>query len=272
MTASTARKAAGLPKPYYDDGRGIVIYHADCRDVLPQLESVDLVFTSPPYNLGTTTGGGFPGKALGHYPTAAGLSRRGAMGKWSGGALADGYDSYGDDMPMEEYIRWQREILTACWAVLGPNGAIFYNHKPRVLAGRLLTPLEYSPGLPLRQIVIWARAGGVNFSPVFYLPTHEWIVVFAKDEWRLRDKAASGAGDVWYVPQEANPDHPAPFPLELPKRAIETTTAETILDPFMGSGTTLRAAKDLGRKAIGIEIEERYCEIAARRLSQEVLL
>lgn len=67
--------------------------------------------------------------------------------------------------------------------------------------------------------------------------------------------------------------HPCPFPLELPKRCIAATTdlGDVVLDPFMGSGTTLRAAKDLGRKAIGIEIEERYCEIAAKRLAQEVL-
>jgi site-specific DNA-methyltransferase (adenine-specific) len=69
-------------------------------------------------------------------------------------------------------------------------------------------------------------------------------------------------------------DHPTQKPIELMRWCIQmahTIDPQTILDPFMGSGTTLRAAKDLGRKAIGIEIEERYCEIAARRLSQSVL-
>jgi site-specific DNA-methyltransferase (adenine-specific) len=64
-------------------------------------------------------------------------------------------------------------------------------------------------------------------------------------------------------------DHPTQKPMKLIMRLIGD--ADTILDPFMGSGTTLRAAKDLGRKAIGIEIEEKYCEIAVRRLAQEVL-
>ena len=71
--------------------------------------------------------------------------------------------------------------------------------------------------------------------------------------------------------QEANTSHPAPFPETLPLRAIETSHAQKILDPFVGSGTTLLAAKRLGRRAIGIEVSERYCEIAAKRLAQGAL-
>ena len=65
--------------------------------------------------------------------------------------------------------------------------------------------------------------------------------------------------------------HPTQKPLALFVWCLNSYDAQTILDPFMGSGTTLRAAKDLGRKAIGIEIEEKYCEIAAKRMAQEVL-
>ena len=244
------------------------LYLGDCREILPTLGKVDAVVTSPPYNLGTTSGGGMPGKKLGHYADGARGSAGGGMGKWSGGPLAKGYGTHDDAMPHDEYIAWQQQFLSTCWEHLNDDGAIFYNHKPRVLNGELVTPLAYNPALPCRQIVIWARAGGINFSPAFYMPTHEWIVIFAKLAFRLRDKAASGVGDVWYIPQEANPGRPAPFPLEVPSRILETLTAQTILDPFMGSGTTGVACVKLGRKFIGIEIHEPYFDIACRRIEQ----
>ena len=87
---------------------------------------------------------------------------------------------------------------------------------------------------------------------------------------------AAFTSDVWEfdsAPQGRHRTHPAAKPESMIRRMLEVSTrpTATILDPFMGSGTTLRAAKDLHRKAIGIEIEERYCEIAAKRLGQEVL-
>ena len=234
----------------------IQLYQGDCLEVMKTIPegSVDMVFTSPPYNLGVSSGGGFPkGKS---------------KGKWSGGDLSSGYTSHSDDMPYEEYVQWQKSVLLECWRTLSDTGAIYYNHKPRVQSGILQTPLELNPGLPLRQIIIWERNGGINFSPSFYLPTHEWILIFAKPAFRLRDKKASGAKDIWKVGQERGSPHPAPFPVELPKIAIETTNAKVILDPFMGSGTTGVAAKNLNRDFIGIEMDEGYFKIAKERIEK----
>jgi site-specific DNA-methyltransferase (adenine-specific) len=281
-SGASPRKELGLVgvggvRPYYCAG-GVTIFHGKAEEVLPTLNAgcCDLAVTSPPYNLGNTSGGGFPGVKMGHYDANAPMgAKRGGMGKWAKaaekGGLAHGYGGHNDSMPHGEYVEWQKLVLREAWRVMSDTGAIYYNHKPRVLDGLAVLPLEYNPGLPLRQIVIWARAGGVNFSPAFYLPTHEWVMVLAKPAFRLRDKAASGAGDVWYVPQESGTEHPAPFPLEIPLRALETTGARRVLDCFCGSGTTLRAAKDLGREAVGIEREERFCEMSARRLEQECL-
>jgi site-specific DNA-methyltransferase (adenine-specific) len=256
--------------PYYDHA-GITIYHGDCLAVMPELpelaERFDLVFTSPPYNLG-----GEPWPHLGHWKPGDGTA--GGRSKWRNGSDACGgvaYACHGDAMPWPEYVAWQQDCLKAMFGMLSDRGSVYYNHKPRVIGGRLWLPLELNPGLPLRQIVIWARAGGMNFNPTAYVPTHEWIMVFAREHFRLRDKGASGAGDVWRVPQEANALHPAPFPVALPRLAIDTTGAQRILDPFAGIGSTLRAAKDARRHAVGIEINECYCEIAARRLEQGVL-
>lgn len=236
----------------YYEGDGIILHHGDCREVLPQLDarSIGGVITSPPYNLGDMSGG---------YAN-----------------LSGGYSTYTDEMEPSEYRAWQQSVLTECWRVLDNNGAIFYNHKPRVQNQVLWTPLELNPGLPLRQIIIWARNGGMNWAETHLVPTHEWIMLFAKPDFRFT-KADSSVGDVWRIPPSkgnARPNHPAPFPIGLATRAaslIRASSSAPLLDPFAGSGTTLRAAKDLGINAVGIEIDERYCEIAAQRLSQGVL-
>jgi site-specific DNA-methyltransferase (adenine-specific) len=251
--------------PYYDDG-GITLYHGDCLEILRGIpDSADLFFTSPPYNLG-----GSPWPHLGNWKPGDSADGK---SKWRNGSDGSGgvsYDDHDDTMEHDHYVRWQHDVLSACWDNLSPSGAIFYNHKPRVIGAKCWLPLELNPGLPLRQIVTWARAGGMNFNPTAYVPTYEWLMVFAKDDFRLKSKAASGLGDVWTVPQSPSP-HPAPFPIGLPARAIETVVATLVIDPFSGSGTTLRAAKDAGVRAIGIEKSERWCEYTANRLGQESL-
>lgn len=147
--------------PYYED-ETTTIYLADNREALPALPSgsVDMVFTSPPYNLGNSSGGNFPGKS-GHYKEGARLGARGGCGKWSGGALANGYGEHDDRMPHPEYVEWQNDFLRACWPLLTPAGAIYYNHKPRILSGQLVAPMDYVPAdlRPyVRQEIIWARA------------------------------------------------------------------------------------------------------------------
>jgi len=240
--------------PYYEDDY-VTLYHGDCVEVIPTLSDVDLVFTSPPYNLGTCNGG-------------SGGFHKGSLAARD---FVGGYATYTDDLPQDEYNEWQRTVVMLLWESLSDNGAIFYNHKPRIQNGEAILPTMYGDGLPLRQIIIWDRGTGMNFSAGFFLPKCEWIVVWAKSDFVLSDRAAGKIGDVWRISPETAQNHPAPFPIQLPATAINATTAATVLDPFAGSGTTLRAAKDAQRKAIGIEMDEHYCEIAAERLAQEVL-
>lgn len=224
----------------------------DSLNIMRQIpdQSVDLVVTSPPYNLKNSTGNGM---------------KDGRGGKWSGAALIDGYSHHNDNMPHAEYVQWQRDCLTEMLRIISDQGAIFYNHKWRVQNGLLQDRADIMDGFPVRQIIIWKRKGGINFNPGYFLPTYEVIYLIAKSKFQLVKKA-NAYGDVWEFSQEAKNKHPAPFPLELIKRIIASTTAKIILDPFMGSGTTALAAKILDRHFIGIDISPEYCQMAKERL------
>lgn len=237
--------------------------------------SVPLFVFSPPYNLNrrVDSSGAMPGitrsvrlKKLAHSSDTAGYAARGGHGKWRNGTAYEGYD---DALPHAEYVAWQHAILTECWRCLPEDGAIFYVHKPRVRDGACITPLAYAPPeLILRQVVIWKRAGGVNMAPTHYMPTHEWVCVWAKPAFRLKSKGASGVGDVWSIPQESNTWHPAPFPAALVARIFDTVRRPSlVVDPFAGSGTTCKVAKMFGIPYAGNDRSAAYVARARRELA-----
>lgn len=237
------------------------LWHGDCREVLPTLPKVDACITSPPYNLGAA-----PWPHLGNWKQG---DSAGGRSKWKNGSDAGAGIQYGlhvDAMPWPEYVEWQRGVLLQLWESIGDDGVIFYNHKPRVIGAKLWTPFELIPAeATVRQVIIWARPGGLNFNPTAFVPTHEWLMMLAKPGFRLKSKGVSGLGDVWHLAPDKN-EHPAPFPLALPQKVLSAINHQTILDPFMGSGTTGVACMSLGRKFIGIEIEPKYFDIACERI------
>lgn len=224
----------------------------DALDVMRQMPDacLDLVVTSPPYNLKNSTGNGM---------------KDGRGGKWANAALVNGYSHHNDNMPHDEYAKWQRDCLTEMFRLIKDDGAIFYNHKWRVQAGLLQDRQDIVAGFPVRQIIIWRRKGGINFNKGYFLPTYEVIYMICKKNFVLA-KGANSYGDIWEFTQEMKNSHPAPFPVALIERIISSTNAQLILDPFMGSGTTAIAAKNLNRHFVGIEISPEYIELAKSRL------
>lgn len=224
----------------------------DTVNVMQQIPdgSVDLIVTSPPYNLKNSTGNGM---------------KDGRGGKWSNAALINGYSHYDDNMSHTKYVEWQRKCLAAMLRIISDDGAIFYNHKWRVQGGLLQDRHDIVSGFPVRQIIIWKRKGGINFNPGYFLPTYEVIYLIAKPKFRLA-KNMNACGDVWEFGQESKNKHPAPFPEALIEKIISSTNANIVLDPFMGSGTTAIVAKKLNRAFIGIDISPEYCKMSEERL------
>jgi len=230
-------------KPYYQED-GITIYHGDCREYL--MEAIvadrfnlnsDLLLTDPPYGLGAARKH-FGGNGVKRHMT----------GLCSGKAIpkTDYGDSAWDDIPADADLIEAARSLSKFQIIWGGN--------------------YFSLGCA-RCYLVWDKLRG------------ETDYADAELAWTNLDKAVRVIRWRWngfLQEDQANKEkrvHPTQKPLAVMRWCIQQAPTDclTILDPFMGSGTTLRAAKDLGRQAIGIEIEERYCEIAAKRLAQGVL-
>ena len=249
MSESVSLVEMKLPKEFLNK-----IICGDAIEVMRKIpgESVDLVITSPPYNLKNSTGNGM---------------KDGRGGKWANAALQNGYSHHNDCMPHVEYVKWQRDCLVEMMRIIPDTGAIFYNHKWRVQGGVLQDRQDIVEDFPVRQIIIWKRKGGLNFNAGYYLPTYEVIYLIAKSKFKLAPKA-NAYGDVWEFTQEMNNDHPAAFPVSLIERIVLSTNAKIVLDPFMGSGTTAIAAINFKRNFVGIDISPEYCEMARKRIKQ----
>lgn len=234
-------------KPYYADDY-CTIYHGDCREILPSVQA-DVVVTDPPYGIADAPIKGradMRGRRVGTRPNGEPV-RPGKANTWHPPSTWD----------RELEPGWLPLALTAA-----PVVALFGHWRKR-------GEFEAAAGICARVEIVWAKDTHVG-PPCPLAMRDERIWIFSQHA----VKPTRFETTVWdepIIPTWGHRWHKNEKPLQLMTRLVSLFPADTVLDPFMGSGTTLRAAKDLGRKAIRIEIEERYCEIAARRLSQEVL-
>ena len=206
---------------------------------------------------------------------------------------------YESDMPFPEYMDMLGDVFEECRRVLIPGGRICINvanvgRKPYIPLASHITTTMILLGFKMRGEIIWDKGASVGSSTAWGSwrspsnPTlrdvHEYILVFSagsmgrdapmvdpeatisseefteytKSIWKMKTASAKSVG------------HPAPFPVELPYRCIQLYTwkNETVLDPFMGSGTTALAAIATRRRYIGYEIDEQYCQLASRRIRE----
>lgn len=223
-------------------------------------ESIDLVVTSPPYNVDIQ------------------------------------YNSHDDRVTYEEYLSFSARWMKRCHGWLKRDGRFCLNipldknkggHQS---VGADLTTIAKEAGFSYHSTIVWnegnisrrtAWGSWMSASAPHVIAPVELIVVFYKDSWKktsgsresdiTRDEFMAWTNGLWTFNGESKKKigHPAPFPVELPLRCMKlfTFVGDTVLDPFMGSGSTLVAAALCGRKGIGIEIDRGYCAIAKDRLA-----
>ncbi|MFA5187431.1 MAG: DNA methyltransferase [Patescibacteria group bacterium] len=250
-------------KPYYEHA-GITIYHGDCREVLPSIasESVDMVLTDPPYGHNNNNGD------LAHrWEEALGLVKRGEAQPGLARPIAN------DGPEANDLVRWcfgeinrvlKKGCCCCCCCCCGGGG-------PDPQFARWSLWMDEAIGF--KQAVVWDKGGlGMGWH---YRRNYELVLVGEKPGAPCKWYGGNDQANVVRISgiKPGKNDHPTPKPLQLFNLFVQlhSERGDLILDPFMGHGTTLRSAKDLGRKAIGIDVDEGFCEAAAKRLGQEVL-
>lgn len=231
-----------MPEPYYRDD-AVTLYHGDCREILSELndQSVDCVITDPPYTE-RTHGMAKTNKGRGH------------------GTKAIDFAAFTDEALMDALAECGR--VTRRWVIasLDYAHAFGFDSNPPDGLRSLRVGVWVKPN-PMPQIS--ADRPGQGWEAILFLHRDD-----VKPTWH-----GGGRAGVWTHPVVQNTGHPTskPLPMVADWVRLFTNPGDLVLDPFAGSGTTLRAAKDEGRRAVGVELDERYCEIAAKRLAQDTL-
>lgn len=207
-------------QPYYQDEHS-TIFLGDCREILPQIDRVDLVLTDPPYGMNFQSNH----RAVKHLKIQ------------------------GDKELPVELIELAIAKASAAAYVFCRWDNLSDMPKPK-------------------SVLAWVK-NNWSMGDLEHEHGRQWeaCCFYPKENHKFIKRIP----DVINAERTGNDFHPTEKPLKLMRIILESNIGETILDPFMGSGTTLLAAKNLGRQAIGIELEEKYCEIAVKRLRQQVL-
>jgi site-specific DNA-methyltransferase (adenine-specific) len=219
-------------EPYYSDER-VTLYHGDCRETTDWL-AVDVLVTDPPYGIGWTK------------PALPGAKAP----KVNEGIAGDADTAARDEMLM----RW--------------------GSKPVLVFGSLRAdyPAKW------RRMLVFQKAQNAGLIGCREPWFRDWEPVFVLGEWpdqtptRSAVVATRWLSNSGYSGYATKTGHPHTKPLDVMEALIDACPPGSIADPFAGSGSTLVAAKALGRRSVGVEIDERYCEVAARRLAQDVLV
>ena len=247
---------------FFEEENAKILYTNTLTTTLVADESIDLIVTSPPYNLDIN------------------------------------YKSCNDAQPYDTYLRFTAAWLKRCYKWLKKDGRMCLNipldknkggHQS---VGPDIIEIAKKVGFKYHSTVIWnegniskssAWGSWMSASCPYVIAPVELIVLLYKDSWKKtsgsrksdisREEFISWTNGVWTFKGESKRKigHPAPFPVELPRRCIKlfSFVGDTVLDPFMGSGTTVVAAKQNGRKGIGIDMEEEYCFLAMNRILKE---